>query len=98
MTSGGPTGDGIEHRVSALERSFETINSKLDKLVESVGDLRVGIARIEERLEHKASASEVAAIKGRVDALPTTWQMIALVFSILGGTFSTLEFGLAHTP
>ncbi|HYD00682.1 MAG TPA: hypothetical protein VEB22_05595 [Phycisphaerales bacterium] len=38
-----------EARVTALETAKATTDSKLDRLIESVGEMRVNVARVEER-------------------------------------------------
>lgn len=59
------------------------------------------VARIEDdmkeiRADLKAIRIDVAEMKGRVASLPTTWQLITLVFGILGGAFLILKFGFPH--
>ena len=120
MTTGGGQvgGDDMEHRVGALEKSVGRIEDKLDRLIEEFREFRqdvmvrfarieekletkasaVDLAEIKEKLETRASAIERAEIKGRVSVLPTIFQMISLVFGILGGAFLILKFGLPHGP
>ena len=87
----GPTSGSFEFRLIALERAV----AKIDDRLEIIGN---SVVRIETKLDHKASSEDLAAIKGRVDSLPTTWQMITLVFGILGGAFVIVRFGLPHGP
>ncbi|MFG1376980.1 hypothetical protein [Xanthobacter autotrophicus] len=59
------------------------------------------VARLEDdmkeiRSDLKALRIDVAEMKGRVASLPTTWQLITLVFGILGGAFLILKFGVPH--
>ena len=93
-------GNDMEHRVGSLEKSVGRIEDKLDRLLEEFRRFRedalVRFRRIEEKLETKASAVELAEIEGRVNVLPTIFQMIILVFGILGGAFLILKFGLPH--
>ena len=112
--TGGALGGGgdIESRVGVLERGFAQINVKLELILSKmdrlelmpgkIDDLRVDVARLDERLKGTASSVQPAEIQGRVVSLPTTWQMITLVIgvvgTILGGAFLILEFGLPHTP
>ena len=99
MTSGaGPTGGDMEGRVRALEPNFEKMDGKLDKILDRLTAHDVKLASIEAKLDTMASATDLARIEGRVEALPTTWQMITLVFGILGGAFLILRFGLVHAP
>lgn len=50
----------------------------------------------EHRIESKLDTliKDVAEMKGRLSAMPTTWQMVALVFAILGGGWAIIRFGL----
>lgn len=65
------------------------------------GDMEHRVARLEDdmreiRSDLKALRVDMAEMKGRVASLPTTWQMITLVFGILGGAFVIIRFGLPH--
>ena len=102
---GGPTGGDMEGRVRALETNFEKMDGKLDKILDRLAAHDVKLASLDGKLETidakldtKASATDLARIAGRVEALPTTWQMITLAFGILGGAFLILRFGLVHAP
>lgn len=48
----------------------------------------------ENKADLKALRVDSAEIKGRISQLPTIWQMISLVFGILGGAFVIVKFGL----
>lgn len=78
LPSGGNGGGMDGERLIAIEKRMDTVEAKLDKLSEAITALRV----------------DVAAMRGRLDAVPTIWQMITLVFGILGGAFVILKFGL----
>lgn len=99
---GGGTFDPMEARVTVLEKNFEKIDGKLDKLIDGFNDFRrsteVKLASIEAELKLKSSASELSEVKGRVASLPTIWQLIGLVFVILGGAFAIVRFGLQQVP
>ncbi len=86
----------MERRMQFLETRFEKIDAKLDKLIEGSHAMDVRLTRIETSLETKASAAEVAEIRGMVRSLPTIMQMITLVFGILAGAFAIVRFGLPH--
>jgi hypothetical protein len=63
------------------------------------GGMETRIARLEEdskeiRADLKALRVDAAEIKGRISQLPTIWQLISLVFGILGGAFVIAKFGL----
>jgi hypothetical protein len=94
-------------RLTAHEKTVERIDSKLDRLIASVTDLQIAtmdrfgaiesrLSRIEVALEAKASASEVADLRGSIKHLPSIWQTITLVFVIMGGAFAITRFGLPH--
>ena len=50
------------------------------------------------RADLKAIRSDLAEVKGRVNAMPAAWQLITLVFGILGGAFLIVRLGLANVP
>lgn len=81
-SGGGASGDmeAVWKKFEDQDNRFDKIEGKLDKLLESMNDVRVDLARVE----------------GRVNSLPSTWQMITLVFGILGGAFLIVRFGLSH--
>lgn len=51
-----------------------------------------------ERIEGKLDGlvKDVSEIKGRLAGIPTTWQLVGLIFAIMGGSFAILRFGLPH--
>lgn len=57
-SSGGD--DGLPHRVERLE-------GKVDKMAEDVGDIKVRLGRMEERLEQTATKADVTRLDGRID-------------------------------
>lgn len=67
-----PGGDGMDARVSALEKRFDRFEQKLDALVK-----------------------DVAEMKGRMNAMPTTWQLLGMILAIMGASFAIIRFGLA---
>ncbi len=102
----------MERRVQALERNFEKIDTKLDKLVDSLQVVVLRLTRIEAVLESKASSAEVADLRGVLESkassadvaelrgmvknLPNIVQMATLVFGNLVGAFAIARFGLPH--
>jgi hypothetical protein len=71
---GGGTFDDMETRFQALEKGFETINGKLDRLIDAVGSSRLDsatkagevntrLASIDAKLDAKASAEAVARLE-----------------------------------
>ena len=68
-SDGGESGGGsLEARVSALEDKFERIDAKLD-----------GLGR-----DMKSMTSDLAYLKGRVDSMPSTLQLLGFVLAVLG--------------
>ncbi|MEJ0093341.1 MAG: hypothetical protein WDN46_07865 [Methylocella sp.] len=60
------------------------------------------VARLEQDFREikddlKAMRVDMSTVRGRIETLPTTWQLITLVFGILGGAFLILHFGLPHS-
>lgn len=74
---GGGTFDGMEARVEALEKKFDRIESKLD----SIG---TDMAYIKGKLEGMPSAAAFGELKGRVDSLPTTAKVSAIIGVAVG--------------
>jgi len=68
---GDGTFDGMEVRVTRLEKQFDKIDGKLDTLVR-----------------------DVAEMKGRVNAMPTTWQMVGFVVALTVGIFGFVKLAL----
>jgi hypothetical protein len=78
-----PPGDGggigdLHERVSRIETIAREIVARLD--------------RMEAKIDLRASAVEVAEIKGRVSQIPNFVQVAALVFAIFGAAFVVLRF------
>lgn len=50
-----------------------------------------------DRLEPKIDAlvKDVAEVKGRISAMPSTWQLLGMILAIMGATFAAIRFGLA---
>ena len=90
---GGSTFDPMEARVARLEDDMREIKTDLKALRE---ELRSGFKELGEGVQKLAL--DVAEIKGRVTYLPTVWQinlqMIGLIFTVLGGAFVIIKYGL----
>jgi hypothetical protein len=71
-SGGGGTFDGMDARVTALEKRFDRFEQKLDGLVK-----------------------DTAEMKGRISAMPTTWQLMGMILAIMGASFAIIRFGLA---
>lgn len=69
---GGGTFDAMEARVTALEKKFDKIESKLDLIV-------TDMAYIKGKIEGLPSATTFGELKGRVDSLPTMSKIATLV-------------------
>lgn len=70
---GGGTFDGMDARVTALEKRFDRFEAKLDAVVK-----------------------DLAEVKGRISAMPTTWQLLGMILAIMGASFAIIRFGLVH--
>lgn len=94
--SGGSTFDPMEARVARLEEDVREIKADLKALRE---EMRLGFKELREEI--RALATEVAAVKadvarieGRLTQIPTIWQVVTLVFGVMGGVFVILKYGL----
>lgn len=63
-----------------------------DELTTRVSSLEKRFDRFEGKLD--ALVKDVSEIKGRLTAMPTTWQLVGLVLAILGAAFAIIRFGM----
>ena len=82
----------LEQRVDALEKRSDRIEGKLDRIDETMKEIRVSLVEISANLRNCASKSEiadlqkdVAYVRGRLENVPSFWQMIALISAMLIG-------------
>lgn len=77
---GGGTSDGMEQRIAALEKGFEKLDGKLDRLIESVatgrlenekrfGAIDARLTGIEAKLDAKAARADLAPIEAKLSGL-----------------------------
>jgi hypothetical protein len=78
----------LERRVDALEADMKEVKASLLRL-------ETGFARIEERLSHVATVSDIATVResvarldGKLTQIPTTWQIIGILAGLLFGVAS----------
>ncbi|WP_105430187.1 hypothetical protein [Neorhizobium sp. T6_25] len=64
----------------------DELDSRVQKLE---GDLK------EIKGDLKALVKDVAEIKGRVSAMPSSFQLLGMVLAIMGATFAFIRFGLS---
>lgn len=92
---GGPT-DRMEHRIASLEKSYEKLDGKIDKLTdlvrafgeksaERLATIEGRLNGIEKALDAKASTADVKELSGKVSNIPTTWQTVAIIAALLAG-------------
>ena len=88
----------------ALDRRFppgdgggiSDLHERVKHLENGMGEVLKRLERIEAKLDSKASAVDVAEIKGRVSQLPTLFQIATLVFAIFGAAFVLIRFAAPH--
>jgi len=79
LATGGDGGDsGGMDKIGALEKRVDKVEENLASIKDTLAAIRV----------------DIASVKGRVDAMPTTIQLITLVFGILAGAFAIVKYGL----
>lgn len=66
--------------------TFDNMEARVKKLEDDFKDIKGDL---------KSLLKDVAEIKGRVSAMPTTWQLIGMVLAIMGATFAFIRFGLS---
>lgn len=62
-------------------------------------ELETRVKRLEDDMKEikgdlKTLVKDIAEMKGRLSAMPTTWQLIGMVLAIMGATFAFIRFGL----
>lgn len=68
---GDGTFDDMERRVTALEKVFEKMDAKLDKLVSDSGALRIELAEVKGRVSALPDARAFGELKGKLDTMPS---------------------------
>ena len=78
-----------------LERRVDTLEADMKEMKASLSRLETGFARMEERLSHVATVSDIAAVResvarldGKLTLIPTTWQIIGILAALLFGVAS----------
>lgn len=95
-TSGGQPPDNTDRRLDALEKNFEKLDGKIDRLTELVrsfgeksadrlSNIDGRLTGIEKTLDAKASTADVRELSGKVSNIPTTWQTVAIIAALLVG-------------
>jgi hypothetical protein len=88
----------LERRLSQLEKASGLKSGgggdRFDPMEPRVKALEAGMARIEPKID--GLVKDVAEIKGRISAMPTTWQLLGMILAIMGASFAIIRFGLAH--
>jgi hypothetical protein len=52
-----------------LESTVDTLEVKVDNLTETVGDMKIELSEVNDKLDRKADRSEVTILNSRVSAL-----------------------------
>lgn len=82
----------------AGDGTYEGMEPRLIQLETALTDIRIGLARIEAKLDGMPSGQQFGEMKGRVDALPTTATMSTLIglAVAIGGVVANAEPLLRH--
>jgi hypothetical protein len=60
--------------------------------------IEITLAKIEGELKTKASAVDLAEVKGKISQIPNTWQMITMILgsqiTLFGLFFALMKFGI----
>lgn len=83
---GGPEDPGLEERVKALEAKLDRIADRQQAMQTLLVEIRAHLLNtatrsdvVDLRSETAAAKADLSYIKGRVEGLPSTWQMIIAV-------------------
>ena len=89
------SGGGSGPEDPMLERRVETLEADMKEVKASLSRLETGFARMEEKLSHVATVSDIAAVResvarldGKLTLIPTTWQIISILAALLFGVAS----------
>ncbi len=101
-TGGGgqPPRDGeIERRVRVLETSFHSLDKTLCIIVEQLKHVatREDLAVISGKLDTKASATELAELKGLVARIPTVPVLVSILI-LISLLFAAASWTVRHLP
>lgn len=90
--------------MAVLEKLFERMDAKLDRLTDAVEAMRVDFgglkASVATRSDLAATRADVAELKGSIKHLPTVWMMltamigfaVAVAGGVVGGVFAALRY------
>ena len=81
---GGGTFDPMEARVAILEEGFKRIELKLDRLVESVAEIKGQLSAMQSAETFGEIKHSLGKLEGRVDSLPTISKMAGLIAIAVG--------------
>jgi len=98
-SGGGPEDPMLEARIEALEKRMDRFEQKLDRVEEALQSLKIALVEISTNLRLCATKSELsdlqkdlgkiredgAYVRGRLENIPTFWQMLALISALLIG-------------
>lgn len=73
-----PKGDELEARVKRLEEDGKELRQDLKAIMRDLGDIK----------------SKLSGIDGRVNAMPTTWQMVGFVTALALAIFTIIRVTL----
>lgn len=95
---GGDDGGMLETRVAALESDIREVKGSLGRIEALLGKIEARMDRMDERL--RKVEIDVAGLRERVLALPTTWTVLTAMFGmavgVTGLTLAIIRFGLPH--
>ncbi|AGA64473.1 hypothetical protein B488_04810 [Liberibacter crescens BT-1] len=81
-----------EVRITLLERGLENIDKRFDKLEAKID---ASISTLGAKIE--AQGKEIAEVKGKISQMPTTFQLIGIiitvVLAVMTASFTLLKFG-----
>lgn len=66
--------------------TFDGMEARVDRLEKDMAELKSDV---------KAVRLDVAEMKGRLNSMPTTWQLTGLILGIMALSFAIIRFGLA---
>jgi hypothetical protein len=77
----GPEGPMLEQRVTKIESDIATINSDIAIMKTGQRSIEDTLLEIKTELKLLPKAGEIGEVKGRLSLMPTTWQLVGILFT-----------------
>ncbi|TPQ45342.1 hypothetical protein C2U72_26865 [Prosthecomicrobium hirschii] len=88
----------LEKRVERLENDLREVRTTVSRLETLLIEIRANFANVASRDDASKSREDMARIQGRLENMPSVWQMITVVLgsqiALAGLLFTAIKFGI----